>query len=479
MKSLPEHEAPRSGDRCIFSPLLRREQNPSEAEISSHLPASLRSRFSVKGDKFSSLAFLFIFSVVIRFYKLGVIPRGLSLNEVYLGLYLSSLLGKWVLEPFFVRLPFAILGVVSILLFYFLLQKLTGNSKLSLLTTFFLSISPWHIMESRIVSLGIVLTFFLLTFSLIISNKLQHHIKLLTNFFFTFGLFFFVISWVSFFPKVSKTVDMERRLASNRLALTSTKLFSNKVVNSFSEKTKFSYEQMDPGVYFFTGHPRQRGGVEETPKLFLSFIPLIVLGFLKAGNRIKVSFITLFFFLVAVLSLFEYRSASLTLPILFILICMAGFGFYYLSKKKKMYVFLVPLTLLLSYELLIFTKLYFSGFSESMFSPRRNSFQPLITAIQKVRGPDERVVVNERLGDPKLFFKFYLKDLNLAGYEFREYNIWSEKDRNFLFVDVLPFEPSPAEPLWHEGAAFPKDLTLLFELNDTNLNQEVFIYRYE
>ncbi len=45
------YEAPRSDDRGIFSPLLRRERNPSEAEISSHSSTGLRPRFSAKGDK--------------------------------------------------------------------------------------------------------------------------------------------------------------------------------------------------------------------------------------------------------------------------------------------------------------------------------------------------------------------------------------------------------------------------------------------
>jgi len=44
-------EAPRSYDRGIFSPLLRRERNPSEAENSSHSSTGLRPRFSAKGDK--------------------------------------------------------------------------------------------------------------------------------------------------------------------------------------------------------------------------------------------------------------------------------------------------------------------------------------------------------------------------------------------------------------------------------------------
>lgn len=45
------HEAPRANTRGIFSPLLRRERNPSEAEISSHSSTGLRPRFSAKGDK--------------------------------------------------------------------------------------------------------------------------------------------------------------------------------------------------------------------------------------------------------------------------------------------------------------------------------------------------------------------------------------------------------------------------------------------
>ena len=44
-------EAHRSYDRGVFSPLLRRERNPSEADISSHSSVSLHSRYSAKGDK--------------------------------------------------------------------------------------------------------------------------------------------------------------------------------------------------------------------------------------------------------------------------------------------------------------------------------------------------------------------------------------------------------------------------------------------
>lgn len=46
-----KNEAPRVDTRGIFSPLLSREQNPSEAENSSHSSTGLRPRFSAKGDK--------------------------------------------------------------------------------------------------------------------------------------------------------------------------------------------------------------------------------------------------------------------------------------------------------------------------------------------------------------------------------------------------------------------------------------------
>ena len=52
-----ENEAPRSNDRGIFSPLLRRERNPSEAEISSHSSPGSRPRFSAKGDKDYQIAY--------------------------------------------------------------------------------------------------------------------------------------------------------------------------------------------------------------------------------------------------------------------------------------------------------------------------------------------------------------------------------------------------------------------------------------
>ena len=62
----------------------------------------------------NSLFLLLIFSFLFRFIKLGEIPQGVSLNEAKLGIYLSDISMGLSFDPLFLRLPFSILGVLSI-----------------------------------------------------------------------------------------------------------------------------------------------------------------------------------------------------------------------------------------------------------------------------------------------------------------------------------------------------------------------------
>ncbi len=52
------------------------------------------------------------------------------------------------LNEFSVRLPMALIGCISLLIFYLLLKKFK-NEKIALIGLFFLAICPWHIMKSR------------------------------------------------------------------------------------------------------------------------------------------------------------------------------------------------------------------------------------------------------------------------------------------------------------------------------------------
>ncbi|MFH1955420.1 MAG: hypothetical protein ABIJ36_00725, partial [Patescibacteria group bacterium] len=76
-----KYEAPSTLRSGYLLPMLRRERNPSEAEISSHSFASLRSRFSAKGDKTVGkiAAIFYVFIMTLS----GIIDIFPIKNDVY------------------------------------------------------------------------------------------------------------------------------------------------------------------------------------------------------------------------------------------------------------------------------------------------------------------------------------------------------------------------------------------------------------
>lgn len=127
---------------------------------------------------------ILLLAFLLRFYNLATIPSGLDWDETssaYNGysllktgkdefgarfpilfrafdayvppvlIYLNSLsVGFWGLNEFGARFPNAFLGVFSILGIYLLILKLRNSSKEASLVSFFLAVSPWHIMYTRI-----------------------------------------------------------------------------------------------------------------------------------------------------------------------------------------------------------------------------------------------------------------------------------------------------------------------------------------
>lgn len=128
------------------------------------------------------IAILF-FALFLRLYKINSVPVSLFGDELDLGYHAYSILktgrdysgnfmplhfqslAEWRtplylyaavptvslfgITPLGVRLPAVIFGVLSIYFFYLLIKKLTNNDKLALWSSFFLSVSPWHLQYSR------------------------------------------------------------------------------------------------------------------------------------------------------------------------------------------------------------------------------------------------------------------------------------------------------------------------------------------
>jgi len=126
---------------------------------------------------------IFLLATVLRFYKLGKNPPSLTWDEVALGynawsiihtgkdeygnflplkfksfdddkqpvyVYLAAISEKiFGLNEIGVRFPSAFLGTLTVVFFYFLLDLLFKDKKISIIGTFLLAINPWHISFSR------------------------------------------------------------------------------------------------------------------------------------------------------------------------------------------------------------------------------------------------------------------------------------------------------------------------------------------
>ena len=166
------------------------------------------------------LACILLIAIFFRFYNLSNVPPSASLDEVSMGYNAYSILhtgrdeygnnlpillrayDDWRpalyvylvipfvkalgLDIFSVRLPSAILSVLTVAATFYLVKELFFSSKrrilIASLTSFFFAISPWHIYISRLgheVNAGLFFFIFALLFFLKATNN-KYSIKLLT-----------------------------------------------------------------------------------------------------------------------------------------------------------------------------------------------------------------------------------------------------------------------------------------------------------
>lgn len=179
---------------------------------------------------------IFLLAGILRFYRLGEVPKGFHRDEAFLGYNAYSVLrtgrdinGKFLplhlesfiyspagysyftipsialfgLNEFAVRFPSAFLGSLTVLITYFLVQELfvvsqlAGTKKaeqarplqISLLASFMLAISPWHINLSRTATENVIVVFFITLGVLLYLEWLKRpNLKYLTLSFGFFGI---------------------------------------------------------------------------------------------------------------------------------------------------------------------------------------------------------------------------------------------------------------------------------------------------
>jgi len=142
------------------------------------------------------IATILLIGGILRFYKLGDIPPGLTDDEVNTGYDAYSLLktGKdqwgqqypifsfkgfgdyrspvytylllpllpvFGMTPFWLKFPAAALGTITILLLYLIARKLGFSRVSAFMAAFFLAVNPWHIGMSRVAMVVVSGVFFL------------------------------------------------------------------------------------------------------------------------------------------------------------------------------------------------------------------------------------------------------------------------------------------------------------------------------
>lgn len=281
----------------------------------------------MKRDKIKLIILLFV-SALIRLPFLGSLPPG-GVNS------------------FVLRLPTALTSIATIGLFYALIQRLSKKHLLAFYSALFLSLMPWHIEQSRIISppmigLGVILVLALsLTFT---KTKI---IKLICIGI-AVGLFYIVYPafWLFHlpyqFPEAGHYIDNIFKLVS------------------------FEF-------LFFKNDAFWSGGIREYGVMLPAAIPLFITGGLVILSRIKWQDFKLVLPYILVLliasasPLFpEEREYFLATPYFAIVLGMGAFTIHKYFRKSHLILkaAAVLLILMLAYEYSVFTHYYIVHYAQ-------------------------------------------------------------------------------------------------------------------
>lgn len=240
---------------------------------------------------------------------------------------------------------FIISGIINVFLIFLLSYKLHHNIILSLLVAFLLFILPWHILLVLNHSSYIFILNIIMTVCFLHSKKILN-LKKIGVFLIVSSLVFYFLSTFAIPEYTNVEVDFQRTYASKTAFKAVSSIFSNKIIESYRNHEKKLFENLDFGNYFFQGHPRERSGVKEIPKFYISMLPLLVLGLLSQTFNFRWFFAGMLIF------------SSIILPELLILpvTYLSGLGIISFKKYSK------PILVITLIEFIFFSTYLFGGY---------------------------------------------------------------------------------------------------------------------
>lgn len=415
-------------------------------------------------------------------------PGGYS----YFAIFPIALFG---LNEFSVRFPAAFLGSLTIIVVFFLTKKLFPKTdSIALFASFFLAITPWHInlsrtsAESTLVVFFIALGVYLFHFpffsflSFLVTLTLYQAPRAFLPLFVPFligsfkkkigiSLIFYFILIIVPVIAILLTPTLATRMRTVGLWSTEeTKLITQEQIREdgirgippilsravhnkfigYSEAFLKNYFQHLSYNFLFTdsGLP-DRYRVPNAGLLFLSMLPLIILGFVHVFNTYPRQgfLLTVWIFLSIVgsaLTFDDVPNLQRTLLVFPALAIIIGIGAHTLLKPKKKLI-LVLLFIVMSFEGYRYLHHYYV--QQLVHRPwyRQEGYRNLVKEFEQLKPNYKQFVITNRESAPAIFFLFYTKydpkkfQEETKNSEFRDFDRINFANYTFS-IDECPFK---------------------------------------
>ena len=487
----------------------------------------------------SKLFLLIIITVAafLRFYQLGINPPGLNWDEAawaynsyslgidgkdefgklpvsylesygdykpplyaYLGVLPIKIFG---LDAFGTRFPSAFFGVLTVLLVYFLVKEVFFKNKTepkiestALMASFFLAISPWHIMLSRGAFEANVSTFFiilgiyfflravnkniwLLIFSAasfaasfytfntarifvplivlfiafmfrknLFAAKKQVLVSLLVGFILVLPLVPFLFSpqaklryqEVNIFSDINIVKTTNQEIANDHGVFWS-KVIHNRRIAYGREFLKHYFDNLNLGFLFITGDGNPRFSTQDTGQMYLWDLPFLLVGlyilFRKKKGYYWLLPVWLLLGIIPAATARETPHALRIETVIPTLQIITAYGFitflFYFKKYRKVVKVLFLIALFLNFY--YFYHGYMTHYAREYSSEWQYPYREAVSYIQDEKHKFDKIVITEALGRPYIYFLTYGK------FDPKEFRKEAKIEREvFGFVHVRSFD---------------------------------------
>lgn len=445
----------------------------------------------------------------LRFYQLGSNPPSLNWDEAAWGYNAYSLgidgrdeFGKFLpytylesfgdfkppmyayldvlpvkvlgLNEFATRFPAALFGTLTVLLTYFLVKRIFWKSdnanKYALFASFFLAISPWHILLSRAAFEANVASFFIIfgvwAFLAAVQDKKYYLILSAVSFALTFYIFntarvvspiLVLLLAVMFrrklleikkivilsifagllvflptfnflltpqaglrFQEVNIFSDTGIVRASNLEIANDNNAFWSKIIHNrrllfTAEYLKHYFDNLNPGFLFVTGDGNPKFSTQTVGQMYIWDIPFFVLGILllfrkKEKNWWLIPLWLLIGIIPAALARETPHALRIesSLPTFQILTAYGVVQFLDLFKSRKKWV-AVFLSMLLFVNFVYFYHDYFYNYKYDYSKDWQYGYKQSIDYVKSVENNYDYIQVTNFLGRPYIYYLFYTK----------------------------------------------------------------------